>query len=76
MAAGTFQFRLRHIFALTAIIALAVALSKWGNDTVLSIEREAARYHYDEGHITREGARDWVGDVVDQWPEKGGEGGK
>lgn len=77
MATGTMQFRLRHLFAVTAIIALVlalvVALWKWGNEVIMSVEIDAAKQSYNEGRITRERARKWVGDVVDQWAEHGKE---
>jgi hypothetical protein len=72
---NTFRFRLRHLFVVMTSVAcgLAAVLTflRWGNDLVMIVERDAAKQHYDEGAVTREQARQWVGDVVDQWPEKG-----
>jgi hypothetical protein len=75
MATDTIRFRLRHLFVLTAIVAILLAvmvsLWKWGNSVIMSVEIDAAKQSYNEGRITREQARQWVGDAVDQWPEKG-----
>jgi hypothetical protein len=69
MGNSAYRFRLRHLLVAISAVVILTGGFLWFVEPVATHHSEAVRSAYAHGKITREEARESVGETVDQWPE-------